>query len=258
MKHQSPVLALTATAALVAAGCGGGSTDKPAPKSAAPAAPASTAGQPSKPAYDPKVDPAQFTSKVTHPYLLWKPGAKWVYTGTKDGQPERVEVSVTNQTKTILGVKCAVVSDIVTSNNTLTEKTTDWYAQDRAGNVWYFGEDTAEYLNGTVTSTQGTWEAGVDNAKPGVVLRAHPKPGQFYRQEYRPGVAEDMARVLSVTVKQKVPAGSFGNVVETRDVNPLDPSKVENKWFAKGVGAIRVLRIRSAHHEEIKLVRKTG
>ena len=210
------------------------------------------------PSYNPKIDPAQFSSKITHPYLLWRPGAMWVYTGTKDGQPERVEVSVKRQTKTILGVPCVVVSDIVTSNNTLTEKTTDWYAQDKAGNVWYFGEDTAEYQNGVVTTTQGTWEAGVDNAKPGIVLHAHSRVGQFYRQEFRPGVAEDKARVLTVTGTQKVPAGTFNNIVETRDINPLDPSKVENKWFAKGVGPIRVVRIRSMHHEETKLVRHTG
>jgi hypothetical protein len=256
--NRKPVLALSAAAALAAplSACGGGSSDKPAPKAAAAPTPGTTATAP--PTYNPKIDPAQFTSKVTHPYLPWKPGARWIYTGTKDGQPERVEVVVENKTKTILGVPCVVVSDIVTVNSTLAEKTTDWYAQDKAGNVWYFGEDTAEYQNGTVTSTQGTWEAGVDNAKPGIVLYAHPKVGQFYRQEFRPGVAEDKARVLTVTGTQKVPAGTFNNIVETRDINPLDPSKVENKWFAKGIGPIRVLRIRSMHHEQTKLVKKTG
>ena len=253
MKRKS-ILSFTALAALLSA-CGGGSSDKPAPKSAAPAP---TTVTPTRAAYDPKIDPAQFSSKVTNPYTPWKPGARWVYTGTKDGQPERVEVTVKKQTKTIVGVRCVVVSDIVTTNSTLAEKTTDWYAQDKAGNVWYFGEDTAEYQNGVVTSTQGTWEAGVDNAKPGIVMKAHPKPGQLYRQEYRPGIAEDKARVLTVTATQKVPAGTYNNVVETRDINPLDPSKIENKWFAKGVGSIRVLRIRSSHQEQTKLVRKMG
>jgi hypothetical protein len=261
--NSKPIVALTTAAALAVtlSACGGGSSDKPAPKAVAsppPSASGSTTPSPTQASYNPKIDPAQFTSNITHPYVAWKPGAKWIYAGTKDGQPEHVEVSVKKATKTVLGVKCVVVSDIVTVNNTLAEKTTDWYAQDKAGNVWYFGEDTAEYQNGVVTSTQGTWEAGVDNAKPGIVLHAQPKPGQFYRQEFRPGVAEDMARVLSTTLTQKVPAGTFKNVVETRDINPLDPSKVENKWFAKGVGTIHVLRIRSMHHEETKLVRKIG
>jgi hypothetical protein len=253
VKRKS-ILSFTALAALLTA-CGGGSSDKPAPKSAAP--PPATV-TPTRATYNPKIDPAQFSSKVTNPYTPWKPGARWVYTGTKDGQPERVEVSVINKTKTVMGVRCVVVSDIVTVNSTLAEKTTDWYAQDKAGDVWYFGEDTAEYKNGVVTSTQGTWEAGVDNAKPGIVLHAHPKVGQFYRQEYRPGLAEDEARVLSTSAAVKVPAGAFKGVVQTRDINPLDPSKVENKWFAKGVGSIRVLRILSSHHEQTKLVRKIG
>jgi hypothetical protein len=254
VKRKS-ILSFTALAALLSA-CGGGSSDKPAPKSAA--SPAPTTVTPSRASYNPKIDPAQFSSKITNPYTPWKPGARWVYTGTKDGQPERVEVRVTKATKTILGVRCVVVSDVVTVNSTLAEKTTDWYAQDKAGNVWYFGEDTAEYQNGVVTTTQGTWEAGVDNAKPGIVLHAHPTVGKPYRQEYRPGVAEDMARVLTVSGTVTVPAGTFKNVVQTRDINPLDPSKIENKWFAKGFGSIRVLRIRSAHHEQTKLVRKSG
>ena len=253
MKRKS-IMSLAALGAFLSA-CGGGSSDKPAPTSAGPPP---TTVTPTRATYNPKIDPAKFTSKVTNPYTPWKPGARWVYTGTKDGQPERVEVTVKKGTKTILGVPCVTVSDIVTTNNTLAEKTTDWYAQDSAGNVWYFGEDTAEYKNGVVTTTQGTWEAGVDNAKPGIVMPAHPKPGQFYRQEFRPGVAEDMARVTSVTATQKTPAGTYKNVVVTRDINPLDPSKIENKWFAKGVGSIRVLRIRSAHHEETRLVRKSG
>jgi hypothetical protein len=255
VKRKS-ILSFAALAALLSA-CGGASNEKPAPKSAAPTPPP-TGSTPATSAYNPKIDPAQFSSKITNPYLPWKPGATWIYSGTKDGQPERVEVRVTKATKTILGVKCVVVSDVVTVNSTLAEKTTDWYAQDKAGDVWYFGEDTAEYQNGVVTTTQGTWEAGVDNAKPGIVLRAHPTVGTPYRQEYRPGVAEDMARVLTLTSTQKVPAGTYKNVIETRDINPLDPSKIENKWFAKGVGPIRVLRIRSAHHEQTKLVRKTG
>lgn len=253
---RTPVIALAAAAALTG-GCS--SSDKPAPKAPVSAGTGTTptTGTPAS-TYNPKIVPANFTSNVTNKYFPLKPGRKWIYAGQKDGVPERVEVVVKKQTKTILGVPCVTVSDIVTTNNTLAEKTTDWYAQDKAGNVWYFGEDTAEYANGVVTSTQGTWEAGVDNAKPGIVIQANPKVGPFYRQEFRPGIAEDMARVIDANATQAVPAGSFKHVVETRDINPLDTTKIENKWWAPGVGTIHVLRIKSNHREETKLVRKIG
>jgi hypothetical protein len=243
---------LLGAAALAVAGCGS-SSEKPAPSTAAKTNTGTATAV--KVAYDPKIDPAKFSATVTNPYLPYKPGTTWVYDGTKDGAPEHVVVKMTNQTKTVLGVKCVVISDIVTTNSTLAEKTTDWYAQDAAGNVWYFGEDTKEYKNGVVTSTHGTWEAGVDNAKPGITLHANPKPGSFYRQEFRPGQAEDMAKVIAVNATQRVPAGVFHNVVETKDIDPLNPDKVEHKWYAKGVGMVHVIRIGSAHHEEVKLVR---
>jgi hypothetical protein len=256
MTRKPPILALIAPSLVaVAVGCGssGGSTAKaPAPVAV------KTSTAPSGPAYNPKIVPSRFSARITNPYLPWKPGTRWVYTGTKDGQPQRVEVTVTHERKTIMGVPCVVVRDVVTVNHTLHEKTVDWYAQDRSGNVWYFGEDTAEYTNGVVTSTAGTWEAGVDNAKPGIVMKSHPRPGGFYRQEYRPGVAEDQARILSVTNRERVPAGTFTHVVLTRDIDPLNPDKKEIKSYARGVGPIHVIRTRSAHHEEIKLVSKRG
>jgi hypothetical protein len=247
-----PTIAVLAAASLVAAAGCGSTTKTPAPVAV------KTATAPSRPAYDPKIDPSRFSAHITNAYLPWKPGTTWEYTGTKDGQPQRVVVTVTKERKTIMGVPCVVVRDLVTVNHTLNEKTVDWYAQDRAGNVWYFGEDTAEYVNGVVTSTAGTWEAGVDNAKPGIVMNARPQRGGFYRQEYRPGVAEDQARILSVSTRERVPAGAFTGVVLTRDIDPLNPDKKEIKSYARGVGPIHVIRTRSAHHEEIKLVSKRG
>jgi hypothetical protein len=152
-----------------------------------------------------------------------------------------------------MGVGCVVVSDIVTSNNTLVEKTTDWYAQDDRGNVWYFGEDSEEYTNGVVTSTQGTWEAGVDGAQPGIVMQAHPRVGMAYRQESRPGVAEDRAKILRLGAARRVPLGSYDHVLLTYDTDPLNPDKIERKWYARGVGMIAAVRQGSAHHESIAL-----
>jgi hypothetical protein len=254
MRRSSVVL--VALAAL--AGCGGSSSDKPAPTKQV-----KVQNQPGKTttvdtSYDPKIDPSKFTSNITNPYLPWKPGKKWVFDGQKDHQPQHVEVTVTHEKKKILGVECVVVRDIVTVNNTLHEKTVDWYAQDDKGNVWYFGEDTAEYVNGVVSTTAGTWEAGVDNAKAGIVMQAHPKVGDYYRQEYRPGIAEDKAKIVSTTATQNLPGGVFHNVVETKDIDPLNPDKKELKWYARGVGAIHVIRTGSAHSEEIKLTKASG
>jgi hypothetical protein len=205
--------------------------------------------------YNPKIVPSQFTDKITNPYTPWIPGTTHTFKGVRDGAPIQTRVTVTNQTKTIMGVKCVTVEDVVTSNGSLVEKTTDWYAEDSKGNVWYFGEQTAEYANGVVTTTAGTWEAGVDKAKPGIVMEAHPKKGDSYRQEFRPGVALDKATVLSTTATRTVPAGTYHNLVATHDINPLDPSKHETKWFAKGIGFIEAHLTSNQHHEVSKLVK---
>jgi hypothetical protein len=214
-----------------------------------PATDASTAN------YHPKIDPSQFTTKIDNKFLPYAPGDRHTYTGTRDGAPIVSKYVVTNQTKTVMGVDTVVVKDVVTSNKSLVEKTTDWYAQDKQGNVWYFGENTAEYENGVVISTDGTWEAGVDHAQPGITMEATPKVGDAYRQEFRPGVAEDKARVLDTNASTKVPAGSFNNLVVTFDKNPLDPSKRERKWYAAGIGFVHAELHGGGHHEVVNLAK---
>src|SRR5262249_17044325 len=150
----------------------------------------------------------------------------------------RMEATVTNETKVVMGVRCVVVRDIVTTNTELVEKTTDWYAQDAEGNVWYFGEDTAEYKNGKVTSTAGAWMAGVDDALPGIIMKASPQLGDGYRQEYRPGVAEDFAKVVQLNATAEVPAGKYDHVLVTEDTDLLDTTKLEHKSYAPGVGVV--------------------
>jgi hypothetical protein len=241
---------------VLAAGCSSKSA-KVAPTSGSATPSATSTPTPTAPPYRPVIDPASFTTTVTNKYFPLVPGTKHVFIGTKDGKPERVEMTVLRETRTIMGVKCAVISDIVTSNDTLVEKTTDWYAQDKVGNVWYFGEDSKDYTNGVVSSTQGTWEAGVDNAQPGIVMHATPTVGEEYRQEYRPGVAEDKGKVLQVDAALKVPYGSSNHVVYTLDTDPLNPDKIEHKWYGAGIGMLAAVREGSAHHESIKLVSTT-
>jgi hypothetical protein len=207
----------------------------------------------SLPPYSPTIDPSAFTDQVTNPYFPLKPGTVYVYDGKRDDVPRRGEMTVTSETKTIMGVKCVVVRDVVTSNNALVEKTVDWYAQDKDGNVWYFGEDTAEYADGKVTSTAGTWLAGVDNALPGIVMEASPKVGDAYRQEYRPGEAEDYAKVEKLDSTITVPAGSYDRVIVTEDTDLLDTSKLEHKSYAPGVGFVGTEGMVNGHHEVVSL-----
>jgi hypothetical protein len=228
---------------------GGGTTTAPTTSTTSTVA-ASTAN------YKPKINPSQFTTTIDNKWFPLAVGDHRVYTGTRDGAPIASHYTVLPQTKNVMGVKCVVVRDVVTSNHSLIEKTTDWYAQNKVtGDVWYFGENTAEYENGVVTSTAGTWEAGVDNAQPGITMEANPKVGDTYRQEFRPGIAEDRAKVLSDNQSVSTPSGTYNNLIETLDINPLDPSKIEHKWFAAGVGFVHAILHGGGHSEEIKLAK---
>ena len=161
-------------------------------------------------------------------------------------------MSVTHSTKRIMGVKCVVVKDRVFAQGKLGEKTFDYYAQDKNGNVWYFGEDSKEYKNGKV-STGGSWEAGKAGAKPGIIMQAHPKVGQTYRQEYSKGSAEDMAKVLKLNGSAKVPYESFDHVLVTKEWTPLEPGVAEHKYYAAGVGDIKEVTVKGPS-ETLELV----
>src|SRR5215207_4976013 len=140
------------------------------------------------------LDPADFSTAIDNRYWPMFPGSRWVYRETSPGSTQRVVVTVTHMTKEIAnGVVARVVRDVVTEHGQPVEVTDDWYAQDSAGNVWYLGEKTAEYQNAKVTSTAGSFEAGVDGAQPGIIMPASPEDGMAYRQEYSAGEAEDRA-----------------------------------------------------------------
>lgn len=166
------------------------------PGSAASAQPAASAKAASK---IPDFHPGDFVRVIDNRYFPLRPGTRFVYQGTEDGEPEKVVTDVTHRHKTILGVKVVVVLDRVFVSGALKEKTLDWYAQDKHGNVWYLGEDSKEYEDGKVVSTAGSWEAGKDGARAGIIMLAHPHVGQTYQQEFASGVAEDRAEVLSFT-----------------------------------------------------------
>src|ERR687897_1301279 len=184
--------------------------------------------------YNPHINPSDFTTTIDNEYFPMKPGTTFLY----EGGTEHSEMTVTHDTKKVMGVECVVVEDIEWEGDMLIERTYDWFAQDKEGTVWYFGEDTKEYENGKVVSTKGSWEAGVDGAKPGIVMQADPKVGQSYYQEHYPGEAMDMARVLDSNSSVTVPYGSFDHVLETKEWTPLQPGFSEKKYYVRGVGPL--------------------
>jgi hypothetical protein len=180
------------------------------------------------------------------------PGSKWTY---REGTKERVEVTVTGKTKRVAaGIEARVVHDVVSKDGQPVEVTDDWYAEDGDGNIWYLGEDTKEYENGKVASTEGSWQAGVDGAQAGVIIPAHPAVGMSYRQEYYAGEAEDKGTVLSLDEQADVPFGHFSHVLLTKDYTPLEPKVVEHKFYAKGVGPVLTLAVSGGGGDE-KLLR---
>jgi len=196
-------------------------------------------------AREPSVDPANFVKAVNNKFFPLKPGTTFFYEGEKDGIPSSNETFVTHQTKRILGVKCTEVRDRAFDNGILVEDTLDWYAQDIYGNVWYFGEDSKELdPGGNVISTEGSWEAGVDDALPGIIMEANPQVGDRYHQEFARGVAEDMARVLSLEESTCVLYGCFDHLLLTKETTRLDPGAVEQKYYAENVGFILAVMIK--------------
>ena len=184
------------------------------------------------------LDPADFSANINNRRWPMRVGSRWVYrvTDSSDGSRQRDVIKVTDKTKLIAdGIEARVVSDVVREHGKRVEVTRDWYAQDSHGNVWYFGEHTIAYKHGKPVDN-GSWEAGVDGALPGVALPARPKVGLSYREEYSKGVAEDQSRVLALDQQAEVPAGHYKHVLMTEDFSPIEPKVSELKFYAKGSG----------------------
>ena len=191
------------------------------------------------------LDPATFTADIDNPYWPMAPRTRWTYREVdEEGAEVKVVVIVTTQTKKIAnGITARVVRDTVTEDGALIEDTFDWYAQDDAGNVWYLGEDTAEFEGGKITTKEGSFEAGVDGALPGIIMPGDPQPGMTYRQEYYKGHAEDNGEVLSMEEMAEVPFGHFKDALLTKDTVGLEPDVLEYKLYAKGVGPVLTLGV---------------
>ena len=195
--------------------------------------------------YHPVINPASFSPNVDNPLFPLTPGTTLVYTGTKDGKTALNIFTTTSRTKAIDGVTTRVVEDRLYLNNVLEERTSDYYAQDSCGNVWYFGEDTATLdEHGKVVSTEGSFHAGVDGAQPGVFMQAKPEVGRQFRQEWYLGHAEDTFTPLNLSTSIKVPAGTFKGALLTKETTSLEPAVVDNKYFVKGIGEVKEVAVK--------------
>ena len=195
---------------------------------------------------------AGFSANVTNPWFPLRRGSVYRYRGVKDGEPSRDVVVVTDGTRTIDGARCVAVSDRLYLRGHLEERTTDWYSQDAKGNVWYFGEKTAELdANGKVRSTSGSWTAGVDGAKPGIFMFAHPRVGQAARQEYLKGEAEDHFQVVSLNERVSVPYRSFRHTILTNEWTPLEPGVIDHKFYARGIGTVLEQTVKGGNERNV-------
>jgi hypothetical protein len=244
---------LVIAATLVCAGCTNSanapsantSQNTPALQSTpAPSAQATDASLPT--GADPvNLDPANFSVNITNPYWPMKPGTRWTYREVDEkGRTQEVVVVATTATKKLAnGITVRVVRDTAQKGGQIVEDTVDWYAQDSTGNVWYMGEDTAEFEKGKIVSRAGSFEAGKNGALPGIIMPAEPQAGQHYRQEYLKGEAEDNGDVLALQQMVEVPTGRYAKAVLTRDTSPLEPTVAEYKLYAPGVGLVLTLDI---------------
>ncbi len=189
--------------------------------------------------YLPIIEQANFTPGITNPYLPLVIGNKWTYKETGEEPSEKIQVEVLNETKMVLGIACTVVRDRVYEDGNLVEDTSDWFAQDLNGNVWYMGEDSKVIVDGEIVSTHGSWEAGIDGAQPGIIMWASPFPGIPYRQEYLYGEAEDWGQVIAILDSYTIGEKTFTSVVKTKEWSALETGSSEFKYYAPGIGLIR-------------------
>jgi hypothetical protein len=256
-------LALAAAVAVVASGCGssGGSTTStvaPALRSTRSRGASASALAPVSGKYSPRVDPSNFVTTIDNPYWPLKPGTTYHYKGVRGTTPQTDVETVTNQTKNIIGIPSTVVRDVVSEHGKPVERTLDYYAQDKQGNVWYMGEDSFETNSqGKMVRASDSWLSGVKGGEPGIIMPGNPQPGDHYRQEYYPpGQALDQARVLSLNGSTTVPyGGKHTGLLVTSERSPLEP-QTEQKYYAPGLGEVKE-KVVKGHHEEFHLVNVT-
>ncbi len=220
---------IVGTALLILTGCNGNSS--------------SSSDDPAEPEFD----QAAFTNstQIDNTYLPLNPGTSQVYQVETEDGVENIVVEVLEETKVVAGVTCVVVRDRVFLDELLIEDTHDWFAQDDDGNVWYMGEDVINYEyddddNVIDTDNEGAWEAGVDGAVAGIIMKAVLTVGDTYQQEFYEGEAEDMGEIVATDVQVQLEDGStWNNCLQTLEWDPLEPDDDEYKYYAPDEGLIK-------------------
>ena len=224
-----PTLSVLA-ALLAASACGDDSSSPSNPAAFDPDVP-----------YEPDVTTGALSVDITNDLLPMPVGATWTYQAVSGDGTERIEVSVESGTTDLAsGATARVVRDTAYFEDEKIEDTADWFGQDEAGNVWYLGEDTAEYENGEVTTREGSWESGMDGALPGVVMLGDPQVGTSYRQEFLEGEAEDYAEVVSLDETVEAGGETYTGCLKTNDLSAIDPDLDESKYYCSGIGTVLV------------------
>jgi hypothetical protein len=242
------VLALSVSMALLVGGCSAQQAATPSqtatpsatpPATSAPTAQTATPTASATPSMPVQPGPGEWAPEINNPWFPYIPGTTFTYRGQKDGQPTVDTYVVTNRKKMVNGVSATIVINTLRTGAHEIEGTEDWYAQDKNGNVWYLGEATQTFdKNGKKLSTVGSWQAGVDGAKAGLFMPAHPKVGDSYYQEYKKGQAEDTYEVISLDGTITVPHGSYTGALVTRETTVLEPSVVSEKYYVNGIGQV--------------------
>lgn len=203
--------------------------------------PWASAGTSAHGGYEPVLNPRDFVRVIDNPYYPLPVGRTLVYRGVRDGQTQTDRVHVTSGTKVLEGITATAVSDVARHNGKLLEKTTDWFAQDKQGNVWYLGEDTAAYLPNGQIDRSGSWQAGVRDGEPGIIMLAHPQIPDAYRQEFLRGQAEDTAWIVNKGGSVRVPFGVVHHILTSLEFTRLEPGVIDQKIYAPGIGIVREL-----------------
>ena len=188
--------------------------------------------------YNPQINPSDFTTKITNPYFSLPVGKKMVYESETAEGSERVEIEIEGRTRKVMGVETIIYRDRGYLDGELVEDTKDYLAQDRAGNVWYFGEDVDSYEDGKLKDHQGAWLAGVDGAKPGIWIKGNHVVGDSYRQEFYKGEAEDIRDVVALNQTVTTNRATYNNCVKFYEWTPLDTKSREYKYYCSEVGTL--------------------
>lgn len=180
-------------------------------------------------------DPTAFKTLVEHPFLPLLPGRVWVYEGLDEGRLRREAVRAQEEPREVLGIACTALTMEVALDGEVVEITTEWFAQDRDGNVWKFGEETLEFSGGAFGLSEDSWTAGADGAVPWMFLAALPQPGDRYVGDRPNGHEETL--VLSVDETAVVPAGIFGGCLQVEETTE-DVEDADVVLYAPAVGRV--------------------